>query len=113
MQRLVKWVLMLKVTVVDMVALDIDFDSKQAGATLGTRTTGTGQGSGKLTSIAPIPFRAHYLSVLMEGHPSGHTVHDKPFNIPTDSLAQEYKNILQRPFSNIYIYTLKNLYAGI
>ena len=47
----VNWVLILKVTAVDMAALDTDFDSKQAGAMRGTRTTDQSLGAaGKFMS---------------------------------------------------------------
>ena len=85
-----------------MVALDTDFDSKQAGAMRGTRTTGQGLGTlgsvGKFTSIAPFYSVQSSLFVLVlgEGHPSGHTEHSVPYAMPTES--QEHKNILRRPF---------------
>ena len=50
-----------------MVALDSDFDPKQAGAMRGTKTTGQGLGTlgaeGKFASTGPInSFSSHYLS---------------------------------------------------
>lgn len=64
-----------------MVALDSDFDSKQAGAMRVNRTTGQGLGAlgpeGKLREYRTIYFVQSSLFVLVlgYGHLSGHTEH--------------------------------------